>query len=201
MIYVVIFLAGTALIQFLKNKKRDETLNQLLNYINKGDFEKFDQLIDSNIVKFSFPVYNIFFLKMNAALLKGDKEEIEKSFQPFDRLKMNQAQKEAVYEKAFYYYLGIEDKDRCKEYYDRLMELPNKDKTMISCFYDTYILKGSSYLDQILKLAESADENQKMAYYPLIAEMYHNQKDEKKAKEYEDKVKEMLEKIKESQDV
>ena len=60
MIYVVIFLAGTALIQFLKNKKRDETLNQLLNYINEGDFEKFDQLIDSNIVKFSFPVYNIF---------------------------------------------------------------------------------------------------------------------------------------------
>ncbi|MBQ2232621.1 MAG: hypothetical protein II423_04295 [Erysipelotrichaceae bacterium] len=67
---------------------------------------------------------------------------------------------------------------------------------MLDVTYNTYVEKGSAYLDEMLEQASKVSEENKMSFYALISDMYRNAGDEEKAKEYEDQVKAYIEKIK-----
>lgn len=192
-IVAVIFVADMGL-QFYQNKKRNSLFEQLSSFLAKKDFVSFDELIDSSETKKLFPVYNIAFLKLNEAMLKEDKKAIDQAFDSFD-MRMNNAQKEALYKKGFYYYLGLEDRAKTRVYYDLLKELKVKDEKMLDVMYDTYIDKGYQFLEDVKTLADQMKDEQKMPYYALLADMYRNKGDEDEAKKYEKLLAEQTEKL------
>ena len=67
---------------------------------------------------------------------------------------------------------------------------------MLDVTYNTYVEKGSAYLDEMLEQASKVSEENKMSFYALISDMYRNAGDEVKAKEYEDQVSAYIEKMK-----
>lgn len=192
-IVAVIFIADMGL-QFYQNKKRNSLFEQLSSFLAKKDYASFDKLIDSSETKKLFPVYNIAFLKLNEAMLKEDKKAIDQAFDSFD-MRMNNAQKEALYKKGFYYYLGLEDRTKTRTYYDLLKELKVKDEKMLDVMYDTYIDKGYKFLEDVKTLADQMKDEQKMPYYALLADMYRNKGDEDEAKKYEKLLAEQTEKL------
>ena len=192
-IVAVIFVADMGL-QFYQNKKRNSLFEQLSSFLAKKDFVSFDELIDSSETKKLFPVYNIAFLKLNEAMLKEDKKAIDQAFDSFD-MRMNNAQKEALYKKGFYYYLGLEDRAKTRVYYDLLKELKVKDEKMLDVMYDTYIDKGYQFLEDVKTLVDQMKDEQKMPYYALLADMYRNKGDEDEAKKYEKLLAEQTEKL------
>ncbi len=192
-IVAVIFVADMGL-QFYQNKKRNSLFEQLSSFLAKKDFVSFDELIDSSETKKLFPVYNIAFLKLNEAMLKEDKKAIDQAFDSFD-MRMNNAQKEALYKKGFYYYLGLEDRAKTRVYYNLLKELKVKDEKMLDVMYDTYIDKGHQFLEDVKTLADQMKDEQKMPYYALLADMYRNKGDEDEAKKYEKLLAEQTEKL------
>ena len=192
-IVAVIFVADMGL-QFYQNKKRNSLFEQLSSFLAKKDYASFDKLIDSSETKKLFPVYNIAFLKLNEAMLKEDKKAIDQAFDSFD-MRMNNAQKEALYKKGFYYYLGLEDRTKTRVYYDLLKELKVKDEKMLDVMYDTYIDKGYKFLEDVKTLADQMKDEQKMPYYALLADMYRNKGDEDEAKKHEKLLAEQTEKL------
>jgi len=110
---------------------------------------------------------------------------------------MNKVQKEALYKKGFYYYLGIENKEKTDLYYEQLKQLNIKDQHTLDMMYDIYIAKGYKYLDEINDKIKNLPQEKQMPFYALLSDMYRNKGDEEKADEYEKKVSEYTDKLKE----
>ena len=195
-IIAVVFAADFGL-QIFSRKKRSDLMNRLTGLLAEKKFREFDELIDAPGTRKAFPVFNLYFLKLNEAFLKEDEKEIRKAFDSFNDLRMNKVQKEALYKKGFYYYLSMEDKKNTGVYYGLLKELGIRDQETIDIMYDTYILNGYQYLDKIQKQCDEAQGENKTAFYALLSDLYRNKGDEEKAKEYEDLVADVIEKAKE----
>lgn len=193
---VVIVFAADVLWNLYQNKKRDELLKKFDEYLGKKNYASFDELIDSKQVRQFFPVFNINYLKLNESLIKEDMEEIDRAFDSFD-MRMNKVQKEALYKKGFYYYLGIENKEKTDLYYEQLKQLNIKDQHTLDMMYDIYIAKGYKYLDEINDKIKNLPQEKQMPFYALLSDMYRNKGDEEKADEYEKKVSEYTDKLKE----
>jgi len=193
---VVIVFAADVLWNLYQNKKRDELLKKFDEYLGKKDYASFDELIDSKQVRQFFPIFNINYLKLNESLIKEDMEEIDRAFDSFD-MRMNKVQKEALYKKGFYYYLGIENKEKTDLYYEQLKQLNIKDQHTLDMMYDIYIAKGYKYLDEINDKIKNLPQEKQMPFYALLSDMYRNKGDEEKADEYEKKVSEYTDKLKE----
>ena len=193
---VVIVFAADVLWNLYQNKKRDELIKKFDEYLGKKDYASFDELIDSKQVRQFFPVFNINYLKLNESLIKEDMEEIDRAFDSFD-MRMNKVQKEALYKKGFYYYLGIENKEKTDLYYEQLKQLNIKDQHTLDMMYDIYIAKGYKYLDEINDKIKNLPQEKQMPFYALLSDMYRNKGDEEKADEYEKKVSEYTDKLKE----
>ena len=185
---VVIFIADV-LWNLYQNKKRNDLLKKLDGFLANRDYASFDELVESKEARRYFPLFNINFMKLNEAMFKEDMEEIDKAFSSFD-VPMNKAQKEALYRKGFYYYLGIEDKEKTTEYYDLLRQLGVKDLKTLDMMYDIYIEKGYRYLDEVNETIKDLSEEKQMPFYALLSDMYRNKGDNEKADEYEKKVSE-----------
>ena len=80
-----------------------------------------------------------------------------------------------------------------KAYVTRQMNVA--DLQTLDVMYDTYILKGSKYLDIIRNAAEKAGEKEKIPYYSLLADIYQNIGDKDKEKEYRKIVKDYTDKL------
>ena len=193
-VVIIVFLVDLGL-QLYTNKKRNDLLNTLSTYLAKKDYASFDQLMNEDKTRRLIPAFNLAYLKLNEAMMKEDEEEIKKAFGAFN-MRMNNAQKAALYKQGFYFYVGIEDKEKAREYYELLKPLNVKDQKMLDVTYNTYVEKGSAYLDEMLEQASKVSEENKMSFYALISDMYRNAGDEVKAKEYEDQVSAYIEKMK-----
>ena len=181
--------------QYYQKKKKDDVYKRMASLLDKGDFDEFDRLASSKEVARMFPPFNIFFIKLNAAMMKGSHNAVDKALKDFDQLRMSKPQKQALYEKTFYYYLGQQDEKGAKKYLDLLTELDVNNIDVISCFYDTYLQEGSRYLDRMLEILEDTPLEQKPAYEALISDIYKNRKDKENAVKYEELAKKHFEDV------
>ncbi|MBQ1568159.1 MAG: hypothetical protein IIZ80_09750 [Erysipelotrichaceae bacterium] len=194
-VILVIVFAADIIWHLYQNKKRDDILKKLDGFLARKDFASFDELVDSKLSRWLFPAYNIAFLKLNEALYMEDMGRIEKAFESFG-MPMNKIQKEALYKKGFYYYLGLEDKEKTEYYLNQLKELDVKDMQTLDMMHDIYILKGYRYLDQINERINKLPLQEQMPFFALLSDMYRNKGDTDKADEYERMVSEYTEKLK-----
>lgn len=179
------------------NKTKEKLLKELNNLLSNEKFDEFDQLIDSKDVMKHFPPYNISYMKLNKAMIQNNPSAINKAFGSF-KFKMNDIQKETVYKRGFYYYLGIEDKRRTDYFYNRLKDMNIKDKISLDIMYDTYIEKGYRYLDEVLANISNLSKEAQAPYIAIIADMYRNKGDKKNADEYEKKAEEYINQLKQN---
>lgn len=171
--------------------------NKLTRFLMQGDFEAFDALSEKFLTRYLIPVFNLDFMKMNSYLARGDEENINKIFEHFDQRRLNKAQKYAVASNAFYYYLSMEENEKCRKYYQVLKENDDgrKETEMADWLYDAYIEEGSQYLDKILETYEKAQDQAKPQLEALLAKNYQNKGDKKKAELYNKKIKDYVEEL------
>ncbi len=195
---LIALVAGVFLLDGLwrlfQNRKRNELLRQLDECLNRKDFKTFDGLIESRPARTLFPAYNRAYLKLNEAMYKEDRAEIDKAFASFD-MPMNKAQKTALYKKGFYYYLGLEDRGKTDHYFELLKQLDVSDRHSLDVMYDIYIDKGYKYIGEMEERIKGLTEEEQMPFLALLSDMYRNKGDQKKAEEFRKKVKDFTGKI------
>lgn len=181
---------------------RNRYQNKFLELFKQGEFDQLDELLNKSIVKYLFMPFNLEYIRLNIALIKEDSVAIDKQIDLLTSMKMTEKQKEDVYLKALNYYVTMGNNDRAKKMYECAMTLKDKNLTKSADMtYDIFVNKGYKYLDELEKNLDNCSKDYKVFNCYLVALMYENKNDKKKAEYYHsltEKLKiELNEKIKE----
>lgn len=192
--WMLIFVFGMAVIMLImpliEGKMRKNLMNELADLMMTGKFAEFDEKINLRKTRRLIRPFNLDYMKLNCAIMKGDQEAVEKCFDRFDQVRLNTEQKSAVYMRGFYYYLTLEDLKKTELYYKKMAENRVEDcNEEIERLYDTYVLGGIKYLRQTEEALKQASENEKPALEALLVKLYENKGDSKLAEEYEKRFK------------
>ena len=178
----IVIAIGSSLVMNLMKKK---IYNDLVESLQKQDYKTFDELIKSSKVKFFFPPFNIDYIKLNRYILAEDRNNTDKMFETLVKHRLNKKQKQEVYMKGFNYYISLDIKPKAKEFYDLVKTLDNAQiQRETDRLYDTYVLNGYKYLDEMLDELDEVEETYRGPNEYLISLMYKNKGDEEKSKEY-----------------
>ncbi len=184
-IYIVIFIIAVVVLTFAISYLKSLQYKKLVSFLEKKEFDKFDQEIDTLYTKILFPPFNVDYMKLNGAILRNDERLIDKSFAVFDNKRLNVKQKEAVYMMAFNYYISLEDYKKAKKYVDAVNTLNNEQmKKEANRIYNIYAEKGHRYLDEMLEEVNMMDDTYKGVHEFLIYLMYENKGDKENAEKY-----------------
>ena len=197
LVITVVLLVGNELFRRIAEKKITDKLTKLFL---EGDFDALDKELDKKLTRYLVPPFNLDYLRLNEALAKGKKKEIDAQFEHFEHVRLNNNQKQLIDSNAFYYYVGNKDEKNARKYYERINAsgLADEDKKVYSRLYDTYILKGYRYLEETEKELLEAKEKEKAPLEALLAVMYENKGDKEKAQAYYRKVEEFSRRMEES---
>lgn len=130
---------------------------KLTDYLGKREYDAFEKLLDGFFCTFSFKPFNREYMRLTAYFMQGDKKKIEAQFDNiFDRLKMKDAQKAAVANRAFYFYL--ENKNYKKT--EKMLEICQKadqnqnELHIMELMYNIMVLHKSDNLQEIKERLE-----------------------------------------------
>lgn len=183
--FVIIFVGEI----FLKAKIRKTLTSCLIN----DDLSAFDNLRNNRLTMLLVAKNDLFYFDLQKAIAQKDDEKIEKAIKRLESLKLTNSQKKTIYSTAFYHYLSLEDAIHIEPYYQKLLSLKNNDEIIEEdVLYDVYAKKGNKYLDYVQELYDKAPADKKASLELLLAKIYENLADRKKADEYFKKAKQRL---------
>lgn len=159
--------------------------NQLTMYSYNREFDKYDVLRHKWITLYLFKPFNLNFMDLNVAILSANKAEIDQCFSKLEKIRMNKKQKELVYNRGFYYYVLIQEKEKAKRFYYLLCDgnEANVSKDVL-VFYDTFIEKGFQYLDEVKELLKTCSADQQADLESLLSKMYENKGERELSEKY-----------------
>lgn len=181
-IAIVISVVLVVVNQFIKVRKQ----NKLVSSLQNGNYDEFFNTVDSFGTRFLIPRYNLEYLKLNAYILQGKEKEIEKQFDDLLAARKNKAQKEDITMKAFNYYVGLENKEKCTELINEIKTFTNERMVQeATIIYDIFILKLGNHIEEIQEMMEGLEDAQKGVNEYLLSVQYTNIGDKENAKKYE----------------
>ncbi len=190
-IMALAFIASLLFDTYLKKKREDYT-SYIVKLVTEGNFEQFDQEINSSKASRLIPPMNMDMLKFNVYIMRGMQKEVEDLFDSFENKRLSNDAKLTIYTRALGYFITTHDQNRCKKCYDIIMDLPNNDsvKKSTEVVYEIMVEKKTDRLNELLEELEKDSSTQKYIDEFLISEIYTNLNDEENAKKYADLAKE-----------
>ncbi len=190
-IMALAFIASLLFDTYLKKKREDYT-SYIVKLVTEGNFEQFDQEINSSKASRLIPPMNMDMLKFNVYIMRGMQKEVEDLFDSFETKRLSNDAKLTIYTRALGYFITTRDQNRCKKCYDIIMDLPNNDsvKKSTEVVYEIMVEKKTDRLNELLEELEKDSSTQKYINEFLISEIYTNLNDEENAKKYADLAKE-----------
>ncbi len=190
-IMALAFIASLLFDTYLKKKREDYT-SYIVKLVTEGNFEQFDQEINSSKASRLIPPMNMDMLKFNVYIMRGMQKEVEDLFDSFEHKRLSNDAKLTIYTRALGYFITTHDQNRCKKCYDIIMDLPNNDsvKKSTEVVYEIMVEKKTNRLNELLEELEKDSSTQKYIDEFLISEIYTNLNDEENAKKYADLAKE-----------
>lgn len=160
---------------------------KLADMLAKGDFESFDRCVEDKSFTRQIAPFTLDYLKLNSYLLRSDKKKSEAAFEKLKTVSLNRSQRQELSLKGFAYYLASGDKKNTKYYLDQMEEsLVDEDILKSSrMYYDIVYEKKTDMLEELLEQAKDLEGEERAGNEQLIAIIYKNLGDEKKAREYE----------------
>ena len=174
---------------FYLNWKRKSIMNKLADLLMKGEIQEFEAMTERKDVKRLVPPFNLDFMKLNRAMLSGDKKKTIESFDTFKDKKLNDAQKREIATRGFNYFLTEKNDKRVAYYKDQINSLADtKDnialKEEVNNYYDICIDKKTGKLKELLRKNDELEEKYRSVNEFLIATIYETLGDKEKQEEY-----------------
>ena len=174
---------------FYLNWKRKSIMNKLADLLMKGEIQEFEAMTERKDVKRLVPPFNLDFMKLNRAMLSGDKKKTIEAFDTFKDKKLNDAQKREIATRGFNYFLTEKNDKRVAYYKDQINSLADtKDnialKEEVNNYYDICIDKKTGKLKELLRKNDELEEKYRSVNEFLIATIYETLGDKEKQEEY-----------------
>lgn len=173
---LIIIMAVVFLFDHFKNRKSTE---ETIDYLMNRDFEILKTVENSGLND------DPLFIKLNTAVHKKNPSKVAQYACELEKKDLGKEEKLVLYELLFKYYASAKDEEATKTYYQKLSEVAGeKEMKHISMIYDTKILRGSAFLDDINKEIARTKGKEKASLESLAAQMYQNKGIKYKAKQY-----------------
>lgn len=142
----VIVVISFGLTQYMKQA----IFKKLLRNLQQGNFDVYFKTLDSFWCKYFYPVFNREYMRLNAYMMKGDKEKVEECFAILLRIRKAKKQELDIAIKAFYYYLDEENKRKCKELLQIIKKSENE-AVLNECqiIFDIFLCKETKYIEMM----------------------------------------------------
>ena len=185
MIYIIVAVIAVAIATLIIQVLKRTQFNKLARALQTQDFETFDRMVDSKLMKYLYPQFNLDYIKLNSYVMRGDEKKIDAGIQQLLNYKMSLKQKEDVYMKAFNYYVGAEKPGKAKQALDLVKTLEHPAmEAEAQRIYDIFIVKKYNYIDEMLEAFETQPDDAKGITAYLLSVQYENKGDKEKANEY-----------------
>lgn len=163
---------------------RASTLNQIAEALQKRDFKKFDEVIDTFFAHYFIDKYTRHSLILEAYMLQHKTKDVYDHMHHILKFKLNLSQQQELLGKCFYYFLS----ENAKEYMKTTLEYISKVKNEAmykdcELFYDVLVLKKANHLEETLELLAKTDKNEGVLQY-LAGLQYHYLKDRENSHKY-----------------
>lgn len=166
-------------------KRQSEKMSALLE---KGDYKTFDSTIDSFTNKYFLPKYNINFMKLTSAVRQDHYDDAKKLTDGFLKATLNKNETYSAFTMIFNYFVYRENQEYSSKALEKLRTVRNDENgnyiDSLEQIYRIYIEKSDKDLENLLKQNENVPDEYKYASDYLIAKIYENKKDKKKASQY-----------------
>ena len=178
------------------NALKKSQYQKILNCIQQGDHSGFENLCKSGLTKFLFPEMYIDHLRLDEAMIRNNRSDIELCLQRLSKATLSEKDREKVYSQAYNYYLSCCDEENCRKWLNKIESLQN-DRLIQETrrTFDIYIQKGDRYLDEMLEETSEMEPPRAYVNEYLISMMYRNRNDKINARKYEALAKQHLEEL------
>lgn len=189
---IVVMVVALAFTIYMEVQKRT-TFAKLEAYLREGDLENYLKVLDRPLTNVLYPKYNVLFMRLNALLAMDDADKTAAVIREMSSLKMNDKQKLALAEKAFTFYVEIEDEPHAHEVLEYLEA--NGDESMAKANRRTYdiFLKGShAYIDEMESALSDASGVEEALLCQMLAIQYDNKGDKDRSASYRERAERSL---------
>ena len=189
---IVVALCGISLIYTEIQKRLIFTKYERL--FGQGDFEGCVRLLARPLVRFSFPRYNLLYMRLNAQMCLADADASRKIIDEMLGLRTSDEQRLVLLLRAFNFFIEQEDYSRAKELLEELRQkaepaqLKECERT-----YAIFAEKSSAYIKQMERELDGANTADKAKLLYLLSAQYENRGDAKRANECLDRVQALIE--------
>lgn len=171
--------------------------DKLIKHLVNGEYEEFEKLANKDVTRLAIRPFNLFYMQLNEAMVKGNKTQIKEISNYFNHIKMNDRQAISLYSKLFYYYVSSDDKTQADKAYKKLKNYPDfEGMGKADIIHDTLVDGGYKYLNQVLEEYKECDNDEdKLQCEMMLLNMYTNKGDMQEAKKYVELSQNRMEKL------
>lgn len=184
--------AGTI---FMEVQKR-AIFAKIQHYFSEQDYASCLKMLDKPLTQMVYPRYNQLFMRLNCQMGLENVGEATRIIDEMVDLKMSREQKQALYGKAFAFFVENGDKGRAKNLLEHIEAAGDETMAQVSReTYDIFLNHSDKYLDQMLAKIDQVGEGERLRLYQLIAVQYENRNDGASADAYYKKAADALVKL------
>lgn len=160
-IYVVIVILVMVVLLIAPYLTRRWMYNQLIKELGQKEYDAFNKRLDSNLCIFLFRPFNREFMRLNGTLAENDAKKVTDQLNKIDTtLKLSAAQKNAVAEKGFYFYMEHKNYEGAEK---MLKTMQSSGKTVeglhqMQMLYDILAAHKSSYIGELQQKIDHLSE-------------------------------------------
>ena len=133
-------------VPYLLRKRTWKNLNQ---EIMENDFETFYYTLDSLKCQLSMSAYERENMRLSGYIAQDRKDDVETQLNMMLNMRIKKHQKLALYQRAFYYYIGQGRAKRTRDMIDLVQSIDPSAATDLEIQYSILIKKEAKYIDEI----------------------------------------------------
>ncbi len=180
--------AAAMLLIYAIGKQRTRQMNELLNCLGQGNFEKFEDLIRQKQATNCLNPFDRDYLMLTAAIMTDSSEQIHTGFDELSSKRLTVKQRYLVCVRTMGWCIASKDSLYCTKCIDMLNNLPGYEKTKeyAGMIYRIVVEKGTTDLPVLLQQVSNQQGSQKTMTEYLIAAVYDNEGQHKLSRQYSD---------------
>lgn len=163
---------------------RNSTLERIADAMEKRDFAKFDEEVNTFFAHYFIDKYTRHSLCMEVLMWQNKSKEVYEEMHQILRFRLNLSQQQELLGKCFYYYLSVNEKCYAEKTLSYIAKVKNEAMYQ-DCllFYDVLMMKKDDHLEETLELIEKTTNNRGVLQY-LAGVQYYYRKDSANSRSY-----------------
>lgn len=161
--------------------------SKLTDLLLNNEYDEFNKLINSKIVKLILPTYNREYILLNSYLILDNFDKVKEQYNKIFNLKLSKKQERIVYLEAFNYFYSKNDRDMVDKVHNHIQTFEEEDiRKENQRIYDICVLKKANHIEE---MEEEYNKNNNKDLAMMLYLQYKNINDDINAKKYKELMK------------